>query len=288
ILISSLAAYLLQTARNRGRKSGQKYPRLIVPSILPFVSIALAIGGVSIIAACNCPLVLEQCEPVTCDLVYEPSEWIIANAATLLAIGGVVIQFAHGRFDVAIDIVNFFKSNRGHRRFNPLSAVASVFRFAPGDSSEFRPQLKRRLDELVDDLIVARGPFKRIIFVGHSLGSMIAIDGLATARGSTAADSVELVTMGSPYRSIFNYYFPHMFPPPSLTGLAGVRSWTNIYRENDFVGTNLDNGSGDIEDIAEPPHGHIGYFSDEAVAKKIALLALMGRTVESAREPATV
>ena len=121
VLVSSLAAYVLQTARNRGRKSGQTYPRLIVPSILPYVSIALAIAGVSIIAACNCPMVLEQCEPVTCDLVYKPSEWIIANAATLLAIGGVVIQFAHGRFDVAIDIVNFFKSNRGHRRFNPLS-----------------------------------------------------------------------------------------------------------------------------------------------------------------------
>ena len=102
------------------------------------------------------------------------------------------------------------------------------------------------------------------------------------------ADSIELVTMGSPYRSIFNHYFPHMFPPPSPEGLAGVSSWTNIYRENDFVGTDLGVGNGDIEDIAEPPRGHIGYFSDEAVAKKIALLALMGRTGQSAREAATV
>lgn len=270
VLFSSLVVYVLRTLRNRPNISGETYPRLIIPSALPAVAIILAVGGVAIIGACNCALVLEQCTPMKCEFMFAPSEWIFANAATLLAVGGIIIQFAHSRFEVAIDIVNFFKSDRGHRRINPFGAIASVFQYKPDDIFEFRLRLQRRLDKLIDDLNAAFGPFERMVFVGHSLGTMIAIDRLrSVAQGEAQPGRWELITLGSPYAAIFHHYFPHMFAAAGKELIPGLSRWTNIYRENDYVGTNLTDGKAGVSEVVQPPFGHLHYFSDEAVVTEI-------------------
>ena len=267
---TSLIRYVLQTAAAEGEITGRRYPRLIIPSALPFIAMVLAVAGTGVIVACNCALILEQCPQLTCSFVYAPSEWIFTNAATLLAVGGVVIQLAHSRFNVAIDIVNFFKSDRGHRRANPFVAVSSVFATASPDAVGFRHNLRARLDRLVEDISAARGPYRRIILIGHSLGSVIAIDWLMRRQGADKDDSqFELMTLGSPYGAIFHHYFPHMFAPPQRPDLLPrISRWTNIYRENDFVGTSL--AGGGIDDIVQPPRGHIGYFADNDVVREIA------------------
>ncbi len=267
VLGASLLAYVLRSRNAGDQVTGQRYPRLIIPSALPFVAMALAVGGVLVIGACNCALFMEGCEPLTCGFVYRPSEWIIANAATLLAIGGFLIQMAHSRFDVAIDIVNFFKSDRGHRRANPLGAVASVFRFAPDSVFQFRPRLRDRLGDVLADLDAADGGHERVTLIGHSLGSIIAIDWLDGKAAGGQTGTTELVTMGSPYGAIFHHYFPHMFAAPARGLLAGVTRWTNIYREDDYVGTAL--AGADIEDVVLPPKGHDGYFGDDKVVREI-------------------
>ena len=271
VLGSSLLSFIARTAASEGKITGRRYPRLIIPSVLPFVAMVLAITGVMVIGACNCALILPQCGELTCGFVYEPSEWIIANAATLLALGGVLIQLAHSRFDVAIDIVNFFKSDRGHRRINPFGAIASVFLFQPDSIVSFRRRLQERLSQLLNDLNVADGRHGRTLLVGHSLGSMIAIDWLDDkSNRPSGATHYELVTMGTPYGAIFHHYFPHMFAPAARDLLPGVVGWTNVYRENDYVGTSLSDGDKNIDEVAQPPTGHYGYFSDDAVVREIA------------------
>ena len=118
---------------------------------------------------------------------------------------------------------------------------------------------------MLADLNAQKGPFDKVVFAAHSLGSIILID-VARLHNEPSAGMVdtELVTMGSPYQSIFRHYFPHMFAPAAL---PSVTTWTNIYRENDYVGTTMSSPGSDVTEHALPPRGHLGYFSDkDAVA----------------------
>ncbi|MGI9410094.1 MAG: hypothetical protein ACR2OV_08470, partial [Hyphomicrobiaceae bacterium] len=203
--------------------------------------------------------------------------------ATLLAVGGLVIQFSHSGFEVAIDIVNYFKSGRGHRSVNPIGAIVSAFRYVPDDTLEFRRRLRERLRKLLEDLNASFGPFDRTVMVGHSLGTMIAIDilGSPEAKDDTTG-KVELVTLGSPYSAVFNHYFPHMFAPARIELFTSVERWTNIYRENDYVGTNLTDGDCGVAEVAQPPFGHLEYFSDDGVVREIAAILDQDNKADSA------
>ena len=121
------------------------------------------------------------------------------------------------------------------------------------------------------DLNETFGPFERTVMIGHSLGTMIAIDVLSDTRAEdNPTGRVELVTLGSPYSAVFGHYFPHMFAPARAGMLASVTRWTNIYRENDYVGTNLTDGDAGVVEIAQPPFGHLEYFTDDGVMREIA------------------
>lgn len=268
VLATSLMSHIWQTAASEGRVTGRRYPRLIIPSVLPFLAMLLSLTGLAIIAACNCAQILDHCPMVTCEIIYEPSEWIIAHAATLLAVGGILVQIAHSRFDVAIDIVNFFKSDRGHRKINPFSAVASVFQFAPQQDIELRQHLQERFERMLADVQTAHGPFRKVLFVGQSLGSMVAISHFDVVTKTDSNEQVsEIITLGSPYAAIFHHYFPHIFAPPSLQLVSGASNWSNVYRENDYVGTELGNEASGIVNVALPPLGHLGYFADDSGAR---------------------
>ena len=271
VLLGVLVVYSMRTVANRDRITGRSYPRLIMPSILPLVCICLALVGVSVVVLCNCALVLPQCTSMQCRFVFEPSEIIIARAATFLAIGGILIQASHSGFEVAIDIVNYFKSDCGHRRINPVAAMTSVFRYDPVQMAEFRSRLNNRLGVLTDDLVKACGPFDRIVLVGHSLGSMIAIDNLMqrNSKDGLGEADIDLITLGSPYTHVFNHYFPHMFAPAGSGLLPSVSHWTNIFRENDYVGTRLTDGKTGVEEHPQLPKGHLDYFADDDVARVI-------------------
>ena len=270
-LLISLAAFLLQTRSAQGAIVGVHYPRLIVPTALPFLTVILAVLGLAIIFACTCSILFPECTDLNCGFVDRPTEWIIANAATFLAVGGLIIQFTHSGFEVALDIVNYFKSDRGHRRVNPYSAMSSVFSYRLEKAEELRYRLKNRLNSLINDLHNVFDKFDRIMFVGHSLGSMVAIDWLKDIQiGDQKSKNIDLVTMGSPYSSIFNYYFPHMFASASAALLPNVANWTNIYSENDYVGGSLNDGQHGIVEIVQPPFGHVQYYNKDDIVKTVA------------------
>ena len=75
--------------------------------------------------------------------------------------------------------------------------------------------------------------------------------------------------MGSPYKNIFNFYFPHLFPALGREQLSSVSALTNIYRENDYVGTRLSDGDGFVTERQKGRKGHFGYFEDPDVVREL-------------------
>jgi hypothetical protein len=108
---------------------------------------------------------------------------------------------------------------------------------------------------------------------------MIAIDLLRSAPSQFGSSRVQLVTMGSPYGFIFNYYFPHMFPELRSEDFPAVSGIINIYRANDFVGTNLMHSAGFITERPQLPRGHADYFSDPDVAEELARMRVSRQSV---------
>ena len=267
----SLIGYLLQSRKASSAEKPKPFPRLIAATSFPYVAIVLSIAALAAIVSCSCSELLEDCSSLNCQFVYSATNAIVANAATLLFFGTLVVQFAHNGFEPVLDIVNFFKSDQGHRRANPLSAVLSVWTYSPFGSQHFRNTLGERLKAQMNDLTSRFGPFDRVVFVANSLGSMMAIDYIATVgKIDNRSTRMELVTMGSPLEYIFRHYMPHLFPAAATFAEKHELKWTNVYRADDYVGTHITTTSTDrIEDIPLPPEGHLGYFGDEKVGKII-------------------
>lgn len=247
------------------------YPRLIVPSALLVLTYVLNVAGIATICWCNCATLWPGCQQPSCSFVYGSSTWIIQNAAILLTLGGMLLQLGESHFKIVIDLLNYFQSERGHHCPSPIEAMRSVFHVRAQASNEFRPKLQQGMKSILVDIEGQHGPFERTVLVGHSLGSMIAIEALRDGLpASERLGRLELVTLGSPYRSIFNYYFPHMFQPVAAGLLPGIAGWTNIFRENDFVGVRLSDDDKALEEISEPPLGHTGYLVQDSVVAEIA------------------
>ncbi|MGI9425964.1 MAG: hypothetical protein ACR2PA_22505 [Hyphomicrobiaceae bacterium] len=266
LLVLSFGLYLKKSHVNHEKLTGSRYPRLIVPlSVLVF---SVFLTGVWIAAFSFCVAdVRPGPEPAVCGVASYSTELIVRFAAPILLIGGILVQFLHAGFEVSNDIVNYFKSNRGHRRVLPWTAMRTVFFFRSPGTIEFRQTLYDRLIDMIEDLKTKAGPFDNVLFVAHSLGSIIFIDiARMEQQQATGRASSELITMGSPYGSIFRYYFPHMFAPAAL---ESVSAWTNIYRENDYVGTTMTSPGSNVIEHALPPRGHLGYFADKDAVKII-------------------
>lgn len=269
VLLAALAMHMLHTWRSRAGVQQAGYPRLVVPASVLILAPALQVAGLAAVCWCNCAMFWPGCPQPACDLIYGPSEWIIANAALLLGVGGLVVQLGQGHFKIALDIVNWFKSDRGHRCINPLEAMTSVLFYKPEEAEMFRVKVRARLDALIDDLSRTAGPFERTILVAHSLGSMIAIGALRGGERHGDVGRLELITLGSPYSSIFAHYFPHIFPAAGPALLPGVAAWTNIYRENDYVGTTLTDGRCGVAEVRHPALGHLDYLRHDGVVAEV-------------------
>jgi hypothetical protein len=266
IAVAFVAAYVMHTLQtSEALKDGKPrhFKRLIIPLTVPIAATFLSVLWVAAIVFCNCN---EDCVYGACDWINSATGRLLLNATLVLAIAGAFLQVLEGGFDVAGDIVNYFRSNLGHRIINPFSAVATVFNYTPYKNENFGQLLQERLEALGQNLSQEYGPFQRVTFVTHSLGSMIAIDTLRKTELDAGGAKVSLVTMGSPYKNIFNFYFPHLFPPLTANDFPPGTRWLNIHRSNDYVGgeVSFENGPALI-DCKKSAKGHLGYFTDPEV-----------------------
>lgn len=152
----------------------------------------------------------------------------------------------------------------------------------PGMDLEKYPMQQRILnrfnlvyDMMLDAKFAAGERYSEVVVVSHSQGTVIAFAALRK-RGLQSSDDrgrypkLDLVTMGSPITHLYAHYFGANYNPNFGDGRS-IRNWTNIYRTDDFVGTQIDPMPVEEENgkktqwpinVAIPAGGHTNYWTD--------------------------
>jgi Lipase (class 3) len=155
----------------------------------------------------------------------------------------------------------------------PLKVFADIVRFM-GDQA-YHAKLLAHLDRRTESLPIT--PRDRIIVVGHSLGSTIAVMWLLGSDRLPKDAHVTLITMGSPNARFFASFYRRAFPRIDNLGselLARYPNfrWLNIYRPFDPIGARVFARSTErLKDLSTQQYrkllfrAHSGYWDDERV-----------------------
>ncbi len=154
--------------------------------------------------------------------------------------------------------------------------VATTLARRGGGRLQPRARISDRFAQVIEHL-EREEQARTLVIMAHSQGSVIAHDFLrspsaAAATGAAMTAPVDVITFGSPLRHIYAHYFKDY--AGFLDGLdrvgAGVRSWRNLFRADDVIGTRL-SGDADcfIKEQALPPGGHADYWSERAVGDAV-------------------
>lgn len=259
-------------------------PRLIVNPIVNF-ALALGIAGFligAIILILLVDLALDNHLVCTSDLTRDQ-----LNAIARLQCSGLSISIGVSAISIAIfasfwgvlsvglgvakDIAGYFSEEPNRKQGNVMQPV-------------LRQRINNRLRTVASNLVAAENP-DEIVIIAHSQGTVVAVEALRDGSFdeflSTATQKkLSLVTMGSPVGHIYSHYFPTRFG--LIDHMKGkISGWTNIYRVDDFVGTDIGDKGGDWP-VNRPvgPKGHTGYWSDDQVR------SILEETVLSELKPA--
>jgi pimeloyl-ACP methyl ester carboxylesterase len=161
----------------------------------------------------------------------------------------------------------------------PLKVLADVVRFM-GDRKYF-DDLMGHIESQLGSLNLKNR--RRLIVVGHSLGSAIAAVYLWRRAEQMPSECwVHFVTMGSPLTRLLGRFFAGTWPGTVeiARGIAAKHprfAWTNVYRPFDPIGARLfARRQADLLDVStrqyrKLPHtAHVGYWDDSLVAAKIS------------------
>jgi hypothetical protein len=157
---------------------------------------------------------------------------------------------------VAKDIAGYFSEEPNRKQGNEMQPV-------------LRQRINNRLHTVASNLVAAENP-DEIVIIAHSQGTVVAVEALRDGLfdqflSTTKQKKLSLVTMGSPVGHIYSHYFPTRFK--LIDHMKGkIAGWTNIYRIDDFVGTDIGGADGDWP-VNRPvgPKGHTGYWADDQV-----------------------
>lgn len=145
------------------------------------------------------------------------------------------------------------------------------------------PLRNRIQDRLVDTLVLLLRSEQpdEVVIVSHSQGTVIKVEALRGGRLHTHLKAegvkeydIDLVTMGSHTSHLYGFYFTKEFDlkstEPSKDVTDGINKWVNIYRVDDFVGTEVEgpNSSFPINEWV-PAKGHTGYWTDDSVLRHL-------------------
>ena len=222
------------------------------------------------------------------------------NAIAVVAIP-VVLRFFGGGLrsglHVVADVINHFARHRDHLPSpfgDPKPILATDF--------ELQRRIESRARTVLHMLIEDHEP-SRLTVVSHSQGTVIAVD-LFTGSGASDAvmdrlaeqlgplTHVDLITMGSPLSHLYQHYFPARYPSldaPSWSHLkATVRRWVNLYRVDDYVGTDVEESAdGWATPGAKPLNvriaagGHTAYWQQPRVFTRPELDGLLPGTARA-------
>jgi alpha/beta hydrolase fold len=192
-------------------------------------------------------------KPSIVDLVTEP-EFMAKCILALVCIGLCVLVMGYSwLLDFGFDVLQYGGSSR--HRTSLIDAMAKTIRW-------FHEQAQNA----------------RIVVVGHSLGSVIAAQTIASLSTSESPlTGVVLVTLGSPLNYI-GRAFPKSVPQvrelgAAIRGSACMR-WINLSLASDLIGKSLDIGNMNTVQYCVGKGGHTKYWSSREVWEAVAFEAL--------------
>lgn len=140
-----------------------------------------------------------------------------------------------------------------------------------------RDKIQRRMKTILEHFKRNVTNKPKLSIVSHSQGTMIAVEVLNDSEMDWLDDTfceVNLVTMGSPLTHVYQHYFAHFYPPLNELFWSNLRArlnrWVNIFRIDDFVGTEIHFDSLSESELEFDNHpvkckGHNYYWCDRDV-----------------------
>jgi hypothetical protein len=186
---------------------------------------------------------------------------LVVTAIAVVAIGFIATSGGDGKlkqtFDVLADVAGFWP-----REWHPLAGAS------------YRQETMRGLSAALDGENV-----RRILLVGHSQGSVISY--WFATHVVRDPSRIDLVTCGSPIRSIYSTVFPRWFgEEQNRQTLGRIRSWSNVWRATDPIATPLEpqrvtdapgitnveaaDPSDNLRNGKDRVRGHSNYWTDQA------------------------
>jgi hypothetical protein len=170
----------------------------------------------------------------------------------------------------------------------PVKLARDIFNYI-GDVQQ-RTLIQQGLSQQIKDKCGEGISSSHVILVGHSLGSVIALDSLCNSNVWARFSTVSLVTCGSPIFRFFQRFFPGLYFPREaekcvllIQSRNKVVRWLNVFRADgllrgDPVGQALFSRGGSGTDLAVHQRSrilmkaHLDYWDDEEV------IATVGRS----------
>ncbi len=269
---------------------GRRGPRLIVNEAVQALVLACAVIVIFLILYVTGMEYLgfdTEKDPV-CQMMREANKYAIGFIFPIAGVAVISIRYLRPALDIVLDVINHF-----HFRATTLDDRLSMrnedfdldeVTFNGGEFYFYRRDaIHRRLKRILDYYRVNLPGNPSLTLVGHSQGTMVAIEVLNDEELDwlkTKFRHVNIVTMGSPFGHIYQHYFPRFYP--SLDDakwsllVSRVSKWLNIFRIDDYVGTAIDfskvaamNTGKMYENQAVERLGHLNYWTDRQVLKLI-------------------
>ena len=168
-----------------------------------------------------------------------------------------------------VDVTNHFRLGksplmRDVKEYGWASGLKRAMLPARTDFFPLRARIVDRIQTVTEDLIVSE-QITKLTIVAHSQGSVFALQAIRQNPDLLQGRPVQLVTMGSPYTHLFEHYFPGRYGMENMTKRPPVDRWINIFRTNDFVGTEITGADNYPQNFPVAPRGHTGYWRDAEV-----------------------
>ena len=287
IQLVNLICYATWRPRNdvESFQRGARAPRLIVNYwVLAGAAICTTVG-VSLVFLLGSIEIFDK-NPTSVWLtgaMAEANKYAIAMLVPMTGLFVFSFQYLGSVLDIVLDVANHFHFQRDDEE----GGMEDEDYFEDGNASfesgsltfARRKAIHSRMRLILEYYRERCCGKTKLTIVAHSQGTVISTEVLNDPENEwlqEAFESVTLITMGSPLTHLYQHYFGNHYPEldePFWSPLRrNVNQWINIFRIDDFVGTEIEfpeslNIEKGIRCSNEPVEncGHTHYWSDEQV-----------------------
>ncbi len=293
VLIAQLGRYMKWADKTTIEQfqGGRRPPRLIVNEVIQFLLITCATIGMILVMYLGIHEFVvghHDEEDWLCAWTTEANKYAVGFLVPIAGVLVVSLRFLRPALDILLDVINhfYFRSatsddrRKNHGEDYDIDEVTfnrGEYYFSRRDS------IHRRMKRILDYYRRTIPGKPALTIVSHSQGSIIAIEVLNDEELDWTRDKfsrVNFITLGSPFTHIYQQYFTHFYPALDTPAWKNFRDrvsrWLNIFRIDDYVGTDIrfpdslpQAVRGDYTNHAVARRGHSYYWRDRQVLEII-------------------